>query len=215
MTNPNNTGECCERCELRPEDLKAGKMPSCLIWECPCHHSSAPKDTQSTSTIRDFLIVENDKKPGGAGGRRIHSVSGCMCADCALPPTGAQEWEKEFESIFNNNNRLQFVGKESGYLWPPEEADARSMLINFIRKHITAAAAKKGEANRISYMQGVAEHHKRVVEIVPGKNSVPITTVPGNPWNDGYHVGWNDFFTAMLTALTTIDPENLSSNEKK
>ncbi len=28
---------CCEKCLLSDEAFKAGKMPSCLAYECPCH----------------------------------------------------------------------------------------------------------------------------------------------------------------------------------
>ncbi len=30
-------GKCCLKCLMTPEAFKAGKMPSCLATDCPCH----------------------------------------------------------------------------------------------------------------------------------------------------------------------------------
>lgn len=176
-SNPNNPGECCAVVHAAFEDINQSV-------ECDCNcHSSAPKDTQSTSTIRKSRTV-------------------------APPPTGAQEWEKEFDKQFGF---LEMTGDN---------------IKDFIREAITAAeergAAKKGEANRISYIQGFEEgqnatiyamdeaakthwfdagaaaHHKKVVEEI-----MRIAELYREA-NFGLD---DEILRHLLAALTTIDPE--------
>lgn len=163
-----------------------------------CAAVLAPKDTQSTSTIRKSLTVA--PPPTGA---QATVQDGVQVA-------GAQEWEKEFEIQFPSHGT------------PVIEAGADELLA-FIRRQITAAEerGKEDEAVRCAKHceQAVVAHHKKVVEmmympnhVVNGKNIIHAKDEIYcciECYDDQVQ---QEYRQKVLTALTTIDPEKLHSS---
>lgn len=220
--NPNNPGECCPKCRKfqhvaidgRALTGSLGGMWVCINPDYSCH-SSAPKDTQTIPCIKrngycpHCGVTHKDTqstnrirlclKDNGVG----NPTHAKMVDIPAPPPTGAQEWEKEFDEKW-----LLYMGDC--------KCNKEAFFKPFIRTQITAAEERGKEAQRFAdeeiikkkYLEaGAAEHHKRVVEMVPRAFSPSFIGHCCACGNDIFCQQWNACRAAMLEALTTIDPE--------
>lgn len=186
-TNPDNPGECNCVSFFEKWGIHQVGCPQKLF---------APKDTQSTKTQDHILDVQKMVAP---------------------PPTGAQEWEKEFDAEFRYFEPNDGAGRGA--------VDAEPGAIkNFIRTQITAAEERGREQELVreqanfdaiidqfkkrGFAAGAAAHHKRVVEVVPRAFGQEFIGHQCGCGNDIYCQQWNVCREKILAALTTIDPEN-------
>lgn len=171
--------------------------PTCNCW---CH-SSAPKDTQTIPCIKrngycpHCGVTHKDTqstnrirlclKDNGVG----NPTHAKMVDIPAPPPTGAQEWEKEFDEKW-----LLYMGDC--------KCNKEAFFKPFIRTQITAAE-ERGKAywepsdyhKDVWRKEGAAEHHKRVVEIL------------SDHYWDTFQDDKSLIMAHIIAALTTIDPE--------
>lgn len=166
-------------------------------WLCPVHGQQHREwDIEAYEAGSDINVASKSTK----------SLSSTHESD-APPPTGAQErWSQKLDELIKRC--------VLGHIDSPNELKAAVLLA-------ITAAYEKGRDERDkedfggvmafadfaernyqeAFEAGAAAHHKRVVEMIQtAKNYYnPI----GDEFNKGRHAAWD----ALLTALTTIDPE--------
>lgn len=153
-----------------------------------------------------------------------------VCSFAAPPPTGAQEgWD---ETTFNEMWYAALQNSKPGFLFEmrqfinkqitaaeergAQKADWWGEKLEDARKSGFESGKQEGkntldqdDIDNISYEAGALAHHKRVVEMMPEESILDPKEFPIGKFAATHDEkdGWNACRSAMLAALTTIDPE--------